>query len=165
MPVKQPVELQTRRKNALEVALRGSEDATFVLILLHLHAEQMLDELISVTLKRSKRLLEEGRLSFKQKLLLADAVGKVDPKVIAFLNVLNKLRNQAAHANGYRPVEADVIALVGTTGLDLSRFGKEIPIDQLLPFGVQLVFGRFGAIIDAIRAEADGSIAEWQVSA
>jgi hypothetical protein len=123
----------------------------------------MIDEVLSLCLRRPNRLLRDGRLSFKQKLLLVDALGRIDHKVIAFLNVLNKLRNQAAHSHDFRPSEENVLELVGTTGLDLSKFGETIPFQELLPFGVNLVFGRFGAMIDAIRAEADGSINEWKL--
>ena len=93
MNVKQPNDLQERRLAALRKAMRESEDVTFVIILLHLYSEQVLEELITLCLERPSNLLQNGRLSYIQKLLLVETYAKIDPKVLRFLNVLNKLRN------------------------------------------------------------------------
>ena len=158
---KQPINLQDKRSSDLDTALRNTDDPTFAIILSHLYSEQLIDEILELVLTKPKKLIEEGRLGFKQKILLVHALGKVDPKALAFLKVLNKLRNNAAHSLNYRPSEEEVFELVGTTGLNLARFGKEIPIEQLLPFGIHLVMGRLGAITDIIRAESDGNLDEW----
>lgn len=161
MNVKQPDDLQERRLAALRKAMRESEDVTFVIILLHLYSEQILEELITLCLERPSNLLQNGRLSYKQKLLLVESFAKIDPKVLRFLNVLNKLRNKAAHSLEFKPNEESIRELVGTTGLDLSRFGTDIAFSELLPFGIHLVLGRLGAMTDAVRAEKDGSIHSW----
>ncbi len=158
---KQPINLQEKRSADLDEALRNTNDPTFAIILCHLYSEQLIDEILELVLAKPKKLLEEGRLGFKQKILLVHALGKVDPKALAFLKVLNTLRNNAAHSLNYRPSEEEIFKLVITTGLNLTRFGKEIPIEQLLPFGIHLVMGRLGAITDAIKAENNGNLDEW----
>ena len=81
--------LAAREAEDLKAALGAVDDISLPLLRFHLLAEQMLERIISGVLKRPDRILDEGRLTFAQKLSLVHAFDVVDDAAISALRRVN----------------------------------------------------------------------------
>jgi len=63
----------------------------------HMYTEYILERLIHSNLERGDRIIDEGRLTYYQKLMLVDSFNLLNDRFIKSLNKLNQLRNRCAH--------------------------------------------------------------------
>ena len=75
----------------------GIIDPTLIVLKVHLLTEYYLERLIHVSLKRGDRLINDGRLSYQQKLVLVHSLDILEDSTIQCLKNLNKIRNEFAH--------------------------------------------------------------------
>lgn len=73
----------------------------------HLLFEQTMDDMICHELTSGYRVIDEGRLSFNQKVELAHSFDVVSHQYIVCLRKLNALRNRCVHRRGYAVTQAD----------------------------------------------------------
>lgn len=131
------IEPQVKREaEALKAALQASDDVSLPLLQFHLLAEQMLERIIAGRLKRAEQLLESGRLSFSQKLMLVQAFDVVEDGCISAMQRVNSLRNAFAHVPG-RQLEAADIDRIGQDLGDAYQEIKRVRGDNLK---IQLTF-------------------------
>jgi|CXWL01.1.fsa_nt_gi hypothetical protein len=73
-------------------------DPILILLRAHLYSEAAMKNLIQLRLPQGQVVVnKEARLTYSQKLLLVQALGILDPRVIAAFKALNKVRNEFAH--------------------------------------------------------------------
>ena len=145
-----------REAEELRSALGAVDDASLPLLRFHLSAEQMLERIIAGRLTRADRLLESGRLSFAQKLMLVHAFDVVEDASVTAMQRVNSLRNECAHVKGKQLAESDVDRIgqpFGKEYADLKRVhGHHFKV--LLIFTLARVAQPFIAALLAPEAEA-----------
>ena len=75
----------------------GINNPSLYILQTHLFAENLLEGIIEMTLPKTKKLLNETRLSFIHKVRLVEAFDVIDGNIISSLVSLNKVRNDLAH--------------------------------------------------------------------
>ena len=77
----------------------------------HLLVEYWLDWLIKTKTPRPKRLFDSARLTFSQKLYLAESLGILSDELFEATRVLNNIRNNFSHDLDYQISKKDLNAL------------------------------------------------------
>lgn len=88
--------VQKEQENFNE-AIANINDPISALLKTHLLIEQGLERIIRAKLTQPNQLLSKGKLTFKQKLLLVNAMGIVTDKSYESVKILNDIRNDCAH--------------------------------------------------------------------
>ncbi|PYR73786.1 MAG: hypothetical protein DMF87_24740 [Acidobacteria bacterium] len=148
--------LAAREAEDLKAALGAVDDISLPLLRFHLLAEQMLERIISGVLKRPDRILDEGRLTFAQKLSLVHAFDVVDDAAISALRRVNALRNECAHVKGKQISESDIDRIgqpLGKDYQDIKRANSR-HLKQLLIFTLARVAQPFIAAVLTPDAKA-----------
>lgn len=78
-------------------ACKKSHDPAYMIIRVHLLTEYYLERLIGLLLSRGDRVIDDGSLTYYQKLILANSFDILSDKTIQCLKGLNKIRNRCAH--------------------------------------------------------------------
>jgi hypothetical protein len=119
----------------------GQDDAVANRLLrFHLLTEYMLDRIITTRLKRGDRVLEDGNLSYHQKLLLVHSLDILPDKAIASLRQLNKLRNALSHERSARVTISDLESIGRPYGKDFAGIRAKHKDDlKTLTFAVFLL--------------------------
>ena len=125
-----------REAEELRAALDAGDDASLPLLRFHLLAEQMLERIIAGRLKRADRLLESGRLSFAQKLMLVHAFDVVEDASVIAMQRVNSLRNECVHVKGKQLADSDIDPI----GQPLGKEYQELKRVHGHPFKVLLIF-------------------------
>lgn len=99
---------QTRE---LEESIKLRDDLLIVVLRFHLVAENLIERFITAKLPKGNVLIEQARLSFAQKLAVADSMGTIESELITALSRLNALRNKCAHAKGRQVSLRDLDAI------------------------------------------------------
>ena len=73
------------------------ENPILFMLQVHLYSENLLERYIVAELPKGKKLIENGRLSYYQKVQVVGAFGVVDDGVLSSLTEFNKVRNNLAH--------------------------------------------------------------------
>jgi hypothetical protein len=109
----------------------GEENDPIMLVLrAHLFSENLLERLINFKLPRGDKLIENGNLTFHQKLILVEALDCLPDSVVSSLRNLNKLRNQCAHELHKKITDGDVTKIGSPLGKDFTRFKREAKFDE-----------------------------------
>jgi hypothetical protein len=103
--------LAGREAEAMTKELLAPGDLMVMVLRFHLFTESLLERLIAQRLPRPDRILERGRLSYNQKLLLVSAFDLVSDGVVHSLRHLNALRNKCAHRRGRTIGSEDIIQM------------------------------------------------------
>lgn len=119
-----------REAQELSAALGATNDVALPLLKFHLLAEQMLERIISEQLRRPDRLLEMGRLTFAQKLLLVHSFDVVEDASVHALRQVNSLRNECAHVKSKQIAEDDIDRIGQSLGKDYREI-KRLDSDDL----------------------------------
>jgi hypothetical protein len=72
-------------------------DPVMMLLRAHLYTEAVMEDFIRLRLPHGQVMIEETRLEYHQKVLLVEALGILDARLIAALKALSKVRNAFAH--------------------------------------------------------------------
>jgi|GEM_PF-1132683 hypothetical protein len=83
-------------------SVEGISDEISFILKTHLFVENQLDKIISKVLPEGEKLLKEGNLTFKQKLLLTQSFDLIDLQLIDVAKKLNDIRNDIAHDLNYK---------------------------------------------------------------
>ncbi len=107
-------------------------------LIAHLFSETLLDRIIAKRLPGGAKFLEKGKLTYAQKLLLAEALNNLSDDVAQSLTQLNKIRNQLSHNFGRNLTDEDIQHI----GSPLAMFGqlkaKFQPADTRVLLGITL---------------------------
>ncbi len=95
----------------LEESIKLRDDLLIAVIRFHLLAENLIERFITAKLPKGNVLNEQARLSFAQKLGVADSMGVIEPELITALSRLNALRNKCAHTKGRQVSLRDLDAI------------------------------------------------------
>ena len=87
----------TEAQVRFEQSLGEDTDPAIVVLKGHLYSENQLESLVLMKLPRGDKVLENGNLSYSQKLLLVESLDILPDNIISTLRGLNKLRNKFAH--------------------------------------------------------------------
>ena len=145
-----------REANELGTALNATDDVLLPLLKFHLLAEQMLERVISDTVRRPDRLLEAARLTFAQKLLLVHALDVVDDAAIHALKMVNSLLNECAHVKDRQITQTDIDRIgqaLGKEYRDLKRRHAD-DLRALLAFTLAEIAQSFMVALLSVEAEA-----------
>lgn len=96
-------------------ALTKGFDLVMIVIRFHLIIENLLERIILVETKRGDKIIENGGLSFNQKLLMVESFDIIGDSYIQAIKNLNSLRNKCAH-------EAERIIVIN----DIDRIGRPL---------------------------------------
>jgi len=110
----------------------GSENDPIMLVLrAHLFSEHLLERLINFRLPRGDKLVENGNLTYHQKLVLIESLDCVPDAIASSLRNLNKLRNQCAHELHKKISEADITKIGSPIGKNYTLFKREANFDNV----------------------------------
>ena len=84
------------------------KDTLSLIVTSHLFVEFWLDWLIRASIPKPEKLLDNGRLTFAQKLALAESLGLLDAKVAEAIQLLNNIRNKVSHNLVYKGAQKDL---------------------------------------------------------
>ncbi len=99
-------------------------DPVLLILRTHLYIEYMLERLIIAKLDRGDRIVEKGRLSFAQKLVLVSAFDYVKDIQITMMRNLNAVRNRCAHERQKEITMADIELIGRPLGKAFSEIRK-----------------------------------------
>ena len=123
-----------RRKKGLEGlnrAIANEQDIVMVILRAHLLTENLLEQLILAGLSRGDRILDEGNLTYYQKLILTAALDLLPDPIISSLRNLNKVRNDCAHQLEKTITENDVSKIGTSLGKKFVEIRHEANFDDL----------------------------------
>lgn len=86
----------------------GIADPMLLILKVHLYTEHLMERLILAALPRGDRVLENGNLSYAQKIALVSALDCVGDQHITGLRSLNKIRNACSHERDKVITAADI---------------------------------------------------------
>ena len=78
-------------------ACNKSQYPVLTILRVHLLTEYYLERLIHVVLPRSDHVIDEGNLTYYQKLVLVKSFDIVEDRILQSLKNLNRIRNRCAH--------------------------------------------------------------------
>jgi hypothetical protein len=128
----------------LEESIKLRDDLLIVVLRFHLIAENLIERFITAKLPKGNVLIEQARLSFAQKLAVADSMGVIEPELITALSRLNGLRNKCAHTKGRQVSLGDLDAIGEPLKMEFCS-AKPDP-DETVVNQVGLAAGLFGSI-------------------
>lgn len=111
-------------------SIGGETDPVMLILRAHLYSENLLERLIGVKLPRGDKVIDNGNLTYNQKLILVEAFDCLEDAIISSLKNLNKLRNQCAHELQKKITEVDVTKIGSSLGKEFTRFKREAKFDQ-----------------------------------
>lgn len=104
---------------------RGIGDPILLVLRVHLYTEYLLDRLIMATLARADRVLDDGALTYAQKLSLVAAFDCLRDTDVTAMRNLNRVRNRCAHERQKTITLADVELIARPFGDLFARTRKE----------------------------------------
>ena len=157
---------------AFKSAVGNEKDHTMMILRAHLYSENLLDRIISSLLPRGDRIIENGSLTYAQKVNLVDALDRLPDELISSLKNLNKIRNQCAHELSKEITEADVTRIGSPLGKRFSEIKRksEFNVSAILRRLILSICAGIGGYAfqcehgDAIPAEAEGQTQEPKTS-
>lgn len=100
-------------------------DPVLLILRVHLYTEYLLERMILARLPRGDRVLEDGNLSYAQKLSLVSSFDYLKDNFITSLRNLNKVRNRCAHERQKEITIADIELIGRPFGNEFTKIGKE----------------------------------------
>jgi hypothetical protein len=131
------------------------EDPVLLILRVHLYIEYMLERIIVANLRRGDRIIEKGRLTFVQKLVLVSSFDRVDDVYITMIGHLNSVRNRCAHERQKEITLSDIEQIGRPIGPPFTKIRKEFHDNILncLIMTVSRLCGGLGAITHSIELE------------
>ena len=96
-----------------------------MLLRAHLYTEAVMEDLIRLRLPHGQVMIEKAGLRYYQKVLLVQALGVLDARLINALQAMNHVRNDFAHEIDKELTDADVSRIGASYGNMLKKM-KEI---------------------------------------
>jgi hypothetical protein len=137
-----------RQIRDFEESVQKRGDLLIIVLRFHLVAENLLERFIKAKLPRGKVLAENARLTFAQKLAVADAFGVLEENLVTAIRRLNALRNMCAHEKGKEVRLRDLDLIGEPLGMELSS-AKPDP-DETVVNEVGLAAALFSSIQQGI---------------
>lgn len=126
------------------------EDDPIMLVLrAHLFSESILEEIIRLYLARGDRVLEQGNLSYNQKLTLVHSFDKLGDNIFSTLKNLNKIRNECAHQLDKNISEADIRRIGSPLGKNYTRIRKRFNYQE-----TEILKGILAYVTGSLQASA-----------
>ena len=128
-------------------AVGDEADLVMLVLRAHLYSENLLERLIGLKLPRGDRVLENGNLSFHQKLMLVDSLDYLPDRIVSSFRNLNKLRNQCSHELNKSITMADITRIGSPLGKVFTDIKRECKMEELPVFGelIKYMCGYLGA--------------------
>ncbi len=125
MTKKEYKEIRDREKKLFFKTCPAGQKPVLSILRVHLLTEYYLERIIAIKLPRGDRLLEDGGLSYAQKIALVDSFSIVEDSLIAALRGLNKVRNRFSHEFN-KAIDASDIDVVGRPfGVEYTKIKRE----------------------------------------
>jgi hypothetical protein len=99
------------KNEAIDLVMRtlmAQNDVLSLVVTGHLYIEYWREWLIRVSVPRPQKLLESARLTFSQKLAIAESIVPISGDMAEAIRIVNKMRNNIAHDLEYQPSQEDV---------------------------------------------------------
>lgn len=112
-------------------AIGTENDPTMLVLRAHLFSENILERIITQYLPRGDRAVENGNLTFNQKLVIVDAIDCLPDSIMSSLRNLNKLRNKCAHELDKSISNADITKIGSPIGKEFTRIKRESEFDDI----------------------------------
>lgn len=109
----------------LTAALVKGDGGMLLILGFHLYTENILERIILASLQRGDRLIDNGGLSYSQKIHLVDALNIVDDQAIQALKKLNSLRNEFSHEKDKKLSLADIDLVGRPLGKNFTDFKRQ----------------------------------------
>lgn len=106
-------------------SLGNESDSTMIILKGHLYTENGFERIILNMLPRGDKVIENGSLTYHQKLVLISGFDCLPDSIISALRNLNKLRNQLAHDLGKSISQQDIIKIGSPLGKKFTELKKE----------------------------------------
>jgi len=100
-------------------------DIEWIVLKAHLVSESYMERFFNTFFKNGKKLLDNGNLSYRQKLVLSKAIGYFPDDMLDCLDKLNLLRNKLAHDLEYQISIEDVDLIGCPLGKYYSKLKRE----------------------------------------
>lgn len=84
-------------KKKFDKIFKEIKDPISAILRTHLFVERQLDRTIKLFLEKGEKLLRDGYLNFKQKILIVEAFDFLDNQILNAIKKLNSVRNDLAH--------------------------------------------------------------------
>ena len=125
---------QAREKEfeKFQSAIGSESDPTMLVLRAHLFSENLLERLINFKLPRGDKVIENGSLSYHQKLLLVESLDCIPDSIVSSLRNLNKLRNQCAHELNKKIADGDVTRIGSPLGKEFTRLKRQSKFDDAI---------------------------------
>ena len=139
------MDLEKRATEKYIKAVMEKKDDISIVLISHLNVEYWIEEFIHYSLRKPEKILDSVKLTFLEKLALAESLGfDIDDEtgLAQAIKRLNALRNRIAHKLEYRLTKND-LRLLSTLKFELPKERKELvdwveqmesPIGVLVPF-------------------------------
>lgn len=123
---------KTKGYKKIEKVILKERDFVMVILRTHLLTENLLEKLILIGLPRGDKVVEDGGLTYYQKLLLVSSLDQLPDPIISSLKNLNKVRNQCAHELDKKITEAEVTRIGSPLGKKFTDLKKKAKLDELV---------------------------------
>ncbi len=130
-------------------AATGKENDPIILLLRsHLYSESLLERIITFMLPRGDKLIENGNLTYHNKLVVVEALDCLPDIIVSSLRNLNKVRNQCAHELNRKITDGDITRIGSPLGKEFTRLKRKAKFDDtlLLRFIVAFICGHMSTI-------------------
>ena len=123
---------QEKEFEKFQSAIGSESDPTILVLRAHLFSENLLERLINFKLPRGDKVIENGNLSYHQKLVLVESLDCIPDSIVSSLRNLNKLRNQCAHELNKKISDGDVTRIGSPLGKEFTRLKRKSKFDDAI---------------------------------
>ncbi|MBU1365638.1 MAG: hypothetical protein KKE51_17620 [Gammaproteobacteria bacterium] len=118
-----------------EKVIGAESDPTMRVLRAHLFSENLLERLLIVKLPRGDKIIENGNLTYHQKLVLIESLDFIPDSIISALRNLNKLRNLCAHELNKTITESDITKIGSPLGKSFTSMKRSAKFDDAVLLG------------------------------
>ena len=118
-------ELRERERKLFFKTCPTGQKPVLSILRVHLLTEYYLERIIAIKLPRGDRLLEDGGLSYAQKVALVDSLSIVEDSLIAALRGLNRVRNRFSHEFNKAIDGSDIDVIGRPFGVEYTEIKRE----------------------------------------
>ena len=128
-------------------------DPVMIVLRAHLYAEAAMNNLIRIRLPHREVLTRKNVLKYAQKLLLVQALGIFDSRIIGALRALNNLRNDFVHEIDKQLTFDDVLKIGASLEKKLQKLREKAGSDTVKTLKLLLSFvcGRLNAALHDLK--------------
>lgn len=122
---KKPDPVKNQEYVLFQRASTPEQDPVLTILRVHLLSEYYLERLIHIRLPRGDTLLDNGNLSYSQKLTVVSALDVLNDRTLQCLKGLNKVRNECAHGIDKTISMTDVESIGRPLGKLYTKYKRE----------------------------------------